>query len=381
MHDASGVTLEGTEPAPDGQPAPIFSFGNPDGVSLRVTSYGGIIMSLLAPDRDGRLDDVVLGHDDIAGYARSHAYFGALIGRVGNRIAKGRFTLDGTTHLLATNNGANHLHGGVRGFDKVTWEAEPFAGAEGRGLVLTHVSPDGDEGYPGTLRARVTYTLTPRDELVVDYQATADKATPVNLTQHSYFNLAGAGSGDILGHELTLNASRFTPVDATLIPTGELAPVEGTPFDFRRSMTIGARIDASHEQLRFGRGYDHNWVLDRADAPGVTPALVHAARVREPTTGRVLDVHTMEPGVQFYSGNFLDGTVTGKDGLTYAHRGGLCLETQHFPDSPNQPRFPSVILRPGTTYRSRTVFAFSAERKGGDGDGEFAQGVRRPWPL
>jgi aldose 1-epimerase len=358
----AGVERRAFGLTPEGQPAALFTFGNPGGVTMSVTDYGGIIVSLHAPDRDGHMDDVVLGHDDAAGYGESNAYFGALIGRVGNRIASGRFTLDDTTYQLATNDGGNHLHGGTRGFDKVTWDVEPFQSADGTGLVLTHTSPDGDEGYPGTVHARVTYTLTPRDELVVDYQVTAEQATPVNLTQHSYFNLAGAGNGDVLAHELTLHASRYTPVDATLIPTGDLAPVEGTPMDFREPARIGARIADPFAQLRHAGGwrklggYDHNWVLDRRDGE-----LFHAARVHEPTTGRVLDVHTTEPGVQFYSGNFLDGTVTGKGGRTYAHRGGLCLETQHFPDSPNQPRFPSVILRPGETRRSRTVFGFSTQ--------------------
>jgi aldose 1-epimerase len=345
--------------APDGTPVERLAFGNEGGIALTVATYGGIIVSLVAPDRDGRREDVVLGHDDVAGYGRSHAYFGAIVGRVGNRIASGRFTLDGETYQLATNDGANHLHGGVRGFDKVVWGAEPFRRADGVGVALAYASPDGDEGYPARLDARVTYTLTPRDELVVDYEATSDGTTLVNLTQHSYFNLAGAGHGDVLEHELQLNASRFTPVDATLIPTGELLPVDGTPFDFRHPRPIGARIEHPHAQLRHAGGYDHNWVLDR---PQGSRDLVHAARLSEPTTGRVLDVHTTEPGVQFYSGNFLDGTVTGKEGRRYAHRGGLCLETQHFPDSPNHPEFPSIVLRAGETYRSRTVFTFSVQR-------------------
>ena len=360
---SSNVRRESDGVTPDGAPAEIFRFGNPGGLSLRVTSYGGIIMSLLAPDCDGNLADIVLGHDDVAGYGASRAYFGALVGRVGNRTARGRFTLDGSTYELATNDGPNHLHGGVRGFDKVTWEAEPFQGDDGVGLVLSYTSADGEEGYPGTLRARVTYTLTARDELVVDYEATTDRATPVNLTQHSYFNLKGAGNGDVLGHELTLHASRFTPVDATLIPTGELAPVAGTPMDFTQPHPIGERIAAPFEQLRYAGGYrqlggyDHNWVLD-----GKRGELFHAAHVHEPTTGRTLDVHTTEPGVQFYSGNFLDGSVTGKNGKVYGHRAGFCLETQHFPDSVNHPRFPSTILRQGETYRSRTVFTFGARK-------------------
>jgi aldose 1-epimerase len=343
--------------APDGTPVERLSFGNAGGISLAVLTYGGIIQSLTMPDRDGRMDDVVLGHDDVAGYGKSDAYFGALIGRCGNRIASGQFELEGETYQLATNNGCNHLHGGLRGFDKVTWGAEPFRRADGTGVVLSYTSPDGEEGYPGTLRARVTYTLTPLDELVVDYHATADQATPVNLTQHSYFNLAGAGEGDVLGHELTLHATRYTPVDATLIPTGELAPVEGTPFDFRHATPIGARIGVANAQLRHAGGYDHNFVLDASRrAPG---GLAQAARVVEPASGRMLEVHTTEPGLQFYSGNFLPGTTVGKAGRTYPHRGGLCLETQHFPDAVNRPAFPSVVLQPGQAYRSRTVFAFS----------------------
>jgi aldose 1-epimerase len=361
--DAVTIACEPWGNAPDGTPVELYSFGNEGGVALRVSNYGGIIVSLHAPDRDGRLDDVVLGHDDVASYARSDAYFGALVGRVGNRIASGRFTLDGETYQLATNDGGNHLHGGVRGFDKVTWKAEPFRRPGGAGLVLAYTSEDGEEGYPGRLDARVTYTLTPLDELMVEYEATADRATLVNLTQHSYFNLAGAGRGDILEHELTIHASRYTPVDATLIPTGELAPVAGTPFDFRSPTPVGAHIDGPHAQLRYGSGYDHNWVLDRPDdATSTGRPLAHAARLAEPTTGRVLDVHTTEPGLQLYSGNFLDGTMTGKEGRTYARRGGLCLETQHFPDSPNHPRFPSIELRPGRTYRSRTVFAFGSTK-------------------
>jgi len=275
------------------------------------------------------------------------------VGRYGNRIAGARFTLDGTTHRLASNDGPNHLHGGVRGFDKVVWRGEASSTDSTASVTLTYTSASGEEGYPGSLVATVIYTLTDGDELRVDYRATTDAPTPINLTQHSYFNLAGAGRGDILGHELMIAADRYTPVDATLIPTGELAPVEGTPFDFRAPTAVGARIGEPDEQLQRGRGYDHNFVLNR-EAPG----LVHAARLYDPTTGRTLDVSTTEPGVQFYAGNFLDGTITGKDDHMYGHRSGLCLETQHFPDSPNQPSFPSTILRPGEEYRSTTVFAF-----------------------
>lgn len=337
----------------DGQPTQIFTLRNAQGIEVRITDFGGIITSLKTPDRAGNFADIVLGFDSLARYAAGTPYFGAIIGRYGNRIAGGAFTLDGVAYSLAQNDGPNHLHGGVRGFDKVIWQAEPFERAGERGLVLRYVSRSGEEGYPGTLDATVTYTLTDNNELAVDYLATTDQPTPVNLTQHSYFNLAGAGSGDILGHQLMIAASRYTPIDTTLIPTGELAPVEGTPFDFRTPTPIGARIDGDHAQLRNGRGYDHNFVLDRRSG-----GLELAARVVDPGSGRTLEITTTEPGLQFYSGNFLDGTITGKDGRVYAHRSGFCLETQHFPDSPNQSAFPSTILRPGQEYRSRTVFKF-----------------------
>ena len=338
---------------PDGTTIESFTLANGRGIEVRAITYGAIITSLETPDRQGQPGDIVLGFDALDGYLKDPPYFGAIIGRYGNRIAKGRFTLDDESYALATNNGENHLHGGVRGFDKVVWDAAPFENQRGVGVTFRHTSPDGDEGYPGTLAVEVTYTLTSQDELVVDYRATTDKATPVNLTQHSYFNLAGDGAGDILGHVLQLDASRYTPVDAGLIPTGAIAPVEGTPFDFRTPAAIGARIGADDEQLKLGGGYDHNFVLDRT-----SDGLVHAARVVEPTTGRTLDVMTTEPGIQFYSGNFLDGTITGKGGHVYGHRNGFCLETQHYPDSPNQPDFPSTILRPGEEYRSQTVFRF-----------------------
>lgn len=339
---------------PDGRGVEVFTMTNENGIELRAITYGAIIVSVRVPDRNGRLDDVVLGFDDLEGYLRDSPYFGAIVGRYANRIANGRFTLDGHEHSLTTNNGPNHLHGGLRGFDKVVWEAEPFESDSGAGVVFSYLSPDGEEGYPGNLSVRVTYLLTPDDELVVDYLTTTDRATPVNLSQHSYFNLVGDARRDVLGHVLTINASHFTPVDATLIPTGEIAPVTGTPFDFKEPTPIGARIEDDDEQLGFGGGYDHNFVLDR-ESEGLT----HAARVEEPTSGRVLDIFTTEPGLQFYSGNFLDGSIKGKSGRVYGHRFGFCLETQHFPDSPNHPTFPSTILRPGEEYRSRTVFAFS----------------------
>ena len=332
----------------------MFTLTNANGVELKAIGYGGIITSLKVPDRTGKLDDVVLGFERLDDYLKDHPFFGAIIGRYGNRIAKGQFRLDGQAYKLATNNGPNHLHGGTKGFDKVPWKVEPVGN---NALTFSRVSADGEEGYPGNLRVQVTYTLTDKNELQVDYLATTDKATPVNLTQHSYFNLAGQASGDILGHQLMLNADRYTPVDETLIPTGKLAPVAGTPFDFTKPAAIGARINTADPQLKHGGGYDHNWVLNRKGQ-----GLQLAARVLEPKTGRTMEISTTEPGIQFYSGNFLDGTLTGKGGAVYKHRTGFCLETQHFPDSPNQPSFPSTILKPGQEYRSRTVFTFGVAK-------------------
>jgi endoglucanase len=337
---------------PQGQEVTVFTLTNVKGIEARVLDYGGIVASLKVPDRQGHLADVVLGHPTFEGYLTAPSYFGAIIGRYGNRIAQARFALEGKAYPLAANNGPNHLHGGVKGFDKVMWTAAPLESKEGVSLAFTYTSPDGDEGYPGTLRARVVYTLTDRNELVFEYSATTDKPTHVNLTHHDYFNLAGEGQGDILGHLLTLNASRYVPVGATLIPTGALAPVAGTPFDFRDPVAIGARIEESHQQLEYGRGYDHTFVLADGDT------LRHAARVVEPVSGRTMDVHTTEPGVQLYTGNFLDGTIKGKSGRPYGRRSAFCLETQHFPDSPNQPAFPSTVLRPGAEYRTKTVYTF-----------------------
>lgn len=341
----------------DGKPIEMFTLTNGRGMEMQVMSYGGIITSLKVPDRDGRTADVVLGFDSPQRYLDQPPppYFGALIGRYGNRIAKGQFTLDEHTFTLVTNNGPNHLHGGTRGFDKVLWTATPRETPDASSVVFMRTSPDGEEGYPGNLQVRVMYTLTNRNELIVDYHATTDKSTIVNLTQHSYFNLAGHDSGDILGHQLLINADRYTPVDDTLIPTGELAPVQGTPLDFRQPTAIGARIDQDNPQLKNGKGYDHNWVLNRSGS-----GLSLAARLTDPKSGRTLEIRTTEPGLQFYSGNFLDGTIKGKGDHVYAHRSGLCLETQHFPDSPNKPNFPSTILRPGRSYESKTIFAFGA---------------------
>ena len=359
----TGVTRAAFGTMPDGTPIEVFTIANARGIEVRAIEFGAIIVSLTTPDRSGRSADVVLGYDTLADYvSKNTPYLGGVVGRYANRIAKGRFTLDGQEYKLATNNGPNHLHGGVKGFDKVAWSGEPVTGADGPGVAFTYTSRDGEEGYPGTLKVRVTYTLNDRNELTVDYHATSDKPTHVNLSQHSYFNLSG-GDRNILDHTLTLNAERFTPVDEALIPTGELAPVAGTPLDFRKPTAIGARIEDKHVQLLRGRGYDHNFVLVRLkpDATGdrdVAPA----ARLVDPVSGRTLDVATTEPGIQFYSGNFLDGTIKGKKGRVYAQRWGLCLETQHFPDSPNRPNFPSTILRPGVEYRSRTVFTFGVTR-------------------
>lgn len=344
----------------DGKAVDLYTLTNSHGVEVRVTNYGGIITSLRVPDKDGQSDDVVLGYDSLDSYLKSTPYFGAIIGRYGNRIANGKFTLDGKECTLAKNDGPNSLHGGIKGFDKAVWEAEPFENKEGVGVIFKYTSPDGEEGYPGNLKTTVTYTLTDKNELIFEYHATTDKATPVNLTNHTYFNLAGDGKRDILGHELMLNADRFTPVDKTLIPTGELRRVSGTPLDFTKPTAIGARIAQNDEQLTFGRGYDHNFVLNREGE-----GLRLAARVHEPSTGRMMEVYTTEPGVQFYSGNFLDGTITGKGGHVYKQRYGFCLETQHYPDSPNKPDFPSTILRPGQIYQSRTVYQFSVQRGSG----------------
>ena len=341
----------------DGTAVDIYTLKNASGAEVRITNYGGIVVSLKVPDKNGKFDDVVLGYDNLDGYLKNNSpYMGALIGRYANRIAKGKFSLNGKEYQLAVNNGANHLHGGVKGFDKVIWSAKPLRVANGAALKLTYVSKDGEENYPGNLTATVTYTLTDANELRIDYSATTDQRTIVNLTSHSYFNLAGQGNGDILKHRLYLNANRFTPTDAGSIPTGELRSVQGTPFDFLKARSIGERIDQDDEQLKFGSGYDHNFVLNKQGK-----RLTLAARVYEPNTGRTMQVFTTEPGMQFYSGNFLDGSITGKDGKVYNRRYGFCLEAQHYPDSPNEPKFPSVLLNPGQKYTQTTIYKFSAK--------------------
>jgi len=341
----------------DGEDVDLFTLTNANGMVVKIITYGGIVQSIEVPDSSGEMADVVLGYDNLDDYVNANPYFGCITGRYANRIAEGRFTLEGEEYELAINNDPNHLHGGDKGFDKYVWAAEEVSDG-GVGVALSRTSEDGEENYPGTLKVTVTYTLTDDDELRINYVATTDAPTIINLTNHSYFNLAGEASGDVLGHELQLNCSQFTPTDATAIPTGELPDVAGTPFDFLEPHAIGERIDdASDEQIVFGRGYDHNWVIDRDDA--AEGDLVVCAVVTEPTSGRKMEVLTDQPGVQFYSGNFLDGTNIGKSGEIYRQSNGFCLETQHYPDSPNQPDFPSTELRPDETYRTTTVYAFS----------------------
>ena len=341
----------------DGRQVFSYILKNKNGIEARLTNYGATLVSLSAPDRNGKFADIVLGYDDVIGYANGKSYFGATVGRYGNRIAHGKFSLHGVAYNLAKNNGPNSLHGGTKGFNKVIWDAKDVSAKGGPAMQFTYVSKDGEEGYPGTLTAKVTYTLTDANELRLDYDITTDMDTVQNLTHHSYFNLTGVDH-DILGHELRLNADRYTPVDDTLIPTGELAKVEGTPFDFRGRTAIGARINQSDEQLKRGKGYDHNWVLN-----GKSGTLRLAAQVYEPASGRTMEVTTTEPGIQFYCGNFLDGSELGRGGKAYAYRTGLSLETQHFPDSPNHPSFPTTLLKPGETRHSTTTFTFSTHAK------------------
>ena len=338
----------------------LFTLKNKAGTEIKITNYGAILTSIRVADRNGEFADIALGYNGVEGYinAVDKPYFGAIVGRYGNRLAKGSFTLDGETYSLAKNNGPNHLHGGDVGFDKVVWDAKPIQGKNFSGLELTYLSKDCEEGYPGNLACKVTYKLTEANEIVMEYHATTDKATPVNLTNHTYFNLAGEGSEDILDHLVHINADHYTPVNQHLIPTGEIAPVKDTPFDFTVEKSIGVDINEENEQLQFGRGYDHNFVLNKK---GQADKMTLAATVYEPQSGRFLEVFTEEPGVQFYTGNFLDGRLIGKAGKPYLSRGGFCLETQHFPDSPNQPTFPSTILRPSETYSTKTIFRFSVK--------------------
>lgn len=333
---------------PDGTPVEIYTLQD-ESLEAQIMTYGGILISLEVPDRQGKRDDVVLGYNSLDKYLQNSPFFGALVGRYANRIAHGQFRLDAKTYSLPKNNGQNTLHGGPRGFDKVVWSARPIK----NGVELSYLSEDGEQGFPGNLTATVRYTLA-GNTLQIDYSAKTDQDTVVNLTNHSYFNLTGQGKGDILRHELKINASRYTPVDAALIPTGKLESVEGTPFDFRKRTSIGSRIDDDNEQLRDGKGYDHNWVLDKPDGK-----MGEAAELYDPATGRVMDVFTTEPGLQFYSGNGLNGSITGKDGRIDGPRSALALETQHFPDSPNHANFPSTELKPGETYHQMTEFRFS----------------------
>ena len=338
----------------DGKPVDLYVMSNSRGMIAKIMTYGAIVTELRVPDRKGKLNDVVLGFDTLDGYLRGHPYFGAIVGRVANRIAKGRFTLNGVTYTLAANNGPNHLHGGLKGFDKVVWEAEPVPFKNGVAVRFSYLSKDGEEGYPGNLKVSVLYTLTENNELRLDYTATTDKDTLVNLSNHSYWNLAGAENGGILNHELMLYADKFTPVDETLIPTGELKPVEGTPMDFRKPTLIGAHIkDVGGNPV----GYDHNYVVNKPSG-----GLSLVARVYEPASGRVMEVFSTELGVQFYSGNFLDGTIIGKKGVTYQQYHGFCLETQYFPDAINHPNFPSIVLKPGKTYTQTTIYKFTVRQ-------------------
>jgi aldose 1-epimerase len=349
MNPTISQTHFGTTPR--GENVSLFTLTNAAGMEVKITNFGGVVTAINVPDKQGQFADVALGFDELEPYLQDSPYFGALIGRFGNRIAKGRFELDGQVFELATNNDPNHLHGGVQGFDKVVWSPTTFATPTEIGLKLFYLSPNGDQGYPGNLQVMVTYTLTADNALQVDYHAVTDKPTPINLTQHSYFNLAG--QGDVLEHQAMINADTFVPIDATSIPLGHLQTVADTPFDFRSAKAIGADINADDQQIVCGQGYDHNFVLNKSKPK----ELSLAAKVVEPVSGRVLEVYTEEPGVQFYTGNFLDGSLRGK-GKTYAHRTGFCLEPQHFPDSPNQPDFPSTILQPGDEYFSRTLFKF-----------------------
>jgi len=350
---ASSVLIAQAQP-----PVTVYKLRNAHGVEAQITNYGGILMSLKVPDRNGKFDDVVLGFNTPEDYMKKNdPYFGAIIGRYGNRIAKGRFKLNGVEYKLAVNNGENHLHGGIKGFDKVVWTGRETRTKDGPAVVLTYLSKDGEEGYPGNLRVTVVYRLTNNNELRIDYSATTDKDTVLNLTHHSYFNFLGEGNGDILNHQVKIDADEFVPTDAGSIPLGTLSKVVGTPFDFLKSTAIGARINDDNEQLKLGNGYDHTFVIR-----GRAGTLRHAASVYEPTTGRTMEVFTTEPGMQLYTGNFLNGTLTGKSGKPYPRRSGFCLETQHYPDSPNQPSFPTTTLRKGAAYHSTTIYKFGYQK-------------------
>ncbi|MFZ0827758.1 MAG: aldose epimerase family protein [Verrucomicrobiia bacterium] len=354
-------TLGTISPAPfgktlDGTPVEIYTLQNSKGTEVRIMTYGGIVQSLKIPDQHGKFDDVVLGYDTLDGYLTNSPYFGALVGRYGNRIGGGKFTLEGKTYTLATNNGPNSLHGGLKGFDKVVWQAKPWVTTDGPSLELNYVSKDGEEGFPGNLKVTAVYTLTDSNELRLEYTATTDQPTLCNLTHHSYFNLAGQGNGDILGETVYINANATTPVDDSLIPTGEIKPVDGTPFDFRQPTAIGARINSDDEQIKFGHGYDHNWVINK---PAGQLGLM--ARASDPASGRIMEVWSTEPGLQFYTGNFLDGSIIGKDGKVYQRRFALCMEPHHYPDSPNKPQFPTTELKPGETYHNTIIYKFSVQ--------------------
>lgn len=351
-----GITKRLFGRLPDGRDVELFTLTNNNGMKATIATLGGIVTTLTAPDRDGRFADVVLGFDDLEQYLAGHPYFGAIIGRYGNRIGMGTFVLDGQTHFLAKNNNSNHLHGGISGFDKRLWQAQPRVTPVGPQLELSYVSPDGEEGYPGRLNVHVTYTLNEKNEFRIDYRATTDKPTHVNLTNHSYFNLAGQGSGGIRNHQVAIYADKFTPIDAGQIPTGELRRVDGTPMDFREPTAIGARIDSENEQIQLGHGFDHNWVLNKNEKE-----LSIAARVFDPVSGRVMEVFTREPGIQFYTANFLDGSLQGKAGKSYGRRCAYCLETQHFPDSPNKPEYPTTLLLPNGIYETTTEYHFLTE--------------------
>lgn len=338
---------------PCGQNVNLYTLTNANGIKIGLMDFGAALVSAVVPDSKGNFADIVLGYDNFNSYLCDNPYFGGIVGRFANRIANGKFTLDGTEYILNTNNNGQHLHGGIKGFDRVVWQSESFENEKGIGVKFSYISKDGEENYPGNLNVTVVYTLTNENELKIDYTATTDKPTPVNLTQHGYWNLAGAGSGDILKHEIMIDADKFTPVDKYLVPTGELRDVKNTPFDFTEAKTIGERIDTDDQQLKFGKGYDHNWVLNKKDN-----SLTQACRVNEPVSGRILVVYTTEPAMQFYSGNFLDGSIVGKGGKAYNFRNAIVLEPQHFPDSPNHSEFPNTILKPGETYKSQTVYEF-----------------------